>query len=153
MYFKSFRRSHRQNMSKRRAHILCGQVLSKMLQIGNVLGGNYEITEKIGSGGGGIIFKATHLRMGKTVALKLIKENVKGIIENRAEVDILKNLKNDYLLQVLDFVEDNDDVYTVMEYIEGQDLHALVKSGKRFDEKSVIKYASQLCSAVEYLHS
>ena len=124
-----------------------------MLQIGDVLGGIYEITEKIGSGGGGIIFKANHLRMEKTVALKLIKEDVKGIIENRAEVDILKNLKNDFLPQVLDFVEDNNDVYTVMEFIEGQDLSVLVKSGKQFDEKNVIKYAVQLCGAVEYLHS
>ena len=124
-----------------------------MLKAGDVLGGIYEITENIGSGGGGIIFKANHLRMQKPVALKLIKDNIKGIIENRAEVDILKNLKNDHLPQVLDFVEDNGDVYTVMEFIEGSDMKKLIVSGKQFDEKSAAKYAVQLCSAVEYLHS
>ena len=124
-----------------------------MLKAGDIPGGIYEITENIGSGGGGIVFRANHLRMQKPVALKLIKDDVKGILENRAEVDILKNLKNDYLPQVLDFVEDNGDVYTVMEFIEGKDLKSLVMSGRQFDEKSVTKYALQLCSAVEYLHS
>ena len=124
-----------------------------MLKTGDILGGIYEITENIGSGGGGIVFRANHLRMQKPVALKLIKDDVKGILENRAEVDILKNLKNDYLPQVIDFVEDNGDVYTVMEFIEGKDFKSLVMSGRQFDEKSVTKYALQLCSAVEYLHS
>lgn len=124
-----------------------------MLNVGDTLGGIYEITEKIGSGGGGIIFKANHLRMKKTVAIKLIKDNVKNILENRAEVDLLKNLKNDYLPQVLDFVEDNNDVYTVMEFIEGENFKQLISAGKTYDKKSVQKYAVQLCEAVEYLHS
>lgn len=124
-----------------------------MLNVGDTLGGIYEITEKIGSGGGGIIFKANHLRMKKPVAIKLIKDNVKNILENRAEVDLLKNLKNDYLPQVLDFVEDNNDVYTVMEFIEGENFKQLISAGKTYDKKSVQKYAVQLCEAVEYLHS
>lgn len=124
-----------------------------MLNVGQIINDTYEIKERIGSGGGGIIFRAYHSRMKKDVALKLIKDNVKGIIENRSEVDILKNLKNDYLPQVLDFVETDGDVYTVMEFIEGNDFKQLIRAGRTFTEKEVRKYAVQLCEAVKYLHS
>lgn len=124
-----------------------------MLQIGEVLDNTYEIQDRIGSGGGGIIFKAYHKRMKKTVAIKLIKEDVKGLLENRSEVDILKNLKNEYLPQVLDFISSENNVYTVMEFVEGSNFQQLIRCGKRFSEKKVKKYALQLCNALEYLHN
>lgn len=124
-----------------------------MITIGQVLNDTYEITERLGSGGGGVIYKAYHRRMQKHVAIKLIKDDIKGNLNIRSEVDMLKNLKNDFLPQVLDFVEDGNDVYTVMEFIEGHNFKQLVYSGKKFDEKSVRKYAVQLCRAVKYLHN
>ena len=47
-----------------------------MLEIGQVLNDSYKIIERIGSGGGGIIYKAYHLRMRKDVAIKLIKMSI-----------------------------------------------------------------------------
>lgn len=123
-----------------------------MIGAGKVLNDTYEVCERIGSGGGGIIYKAYHRRIRKNVAIKLIKDNIKGELRNRAEVDVLKNLKHEYLPQVLDFVEDGEDVYTVMEFIEGQNFKQLIQSGKQFTEAQVRKYALQLCEAIEYLH-
>lgn len=91
--------------------------------------------------------------MRKFVAIKLIKDDIKGELRNRSEVDVLKNLKNDYLPQVIDFVEDGNDVYTVMEFIEGKNFKQLIGEGKTFTEAQVRKYALQLCTAVKYLHS
>lgn len=124
-----------------------------MIETGQTLNDTYEITERLGSGAGGIIYKAYHRRMRKYVAIKLIKEDLKNTLDTRAEVDMLKDLKNDYLPQVIDFVEDGSDVYTVMEFIDGKDFKYLVENGRTFDEKSVRKYAVQLCEAVNYLHS
>ncbi|MBD5145374.1 MAG: protein kinase [Ruminococcus sp.] len=124
-----------------------------MITKGQVLNDTYEIIERLGSGGGGIIYKAYHRRMQKYVAIKLIKDEIKGGLNNRSEVDMLKNLKNDFLPQVIDFVEDGNDVYTVMEFIEGQNFKQLIYSVRKFDEKHVRKYAVQLCRAVKYLHS
>lgn len=124
-----------------------------MITKGQVLNDTYEIIERLGSGGGGIIYKAYHRRMQKYVAIKLIKDEIKGDLNSRSEVDMLKNLKNDFLPQVIDFVEDGNDVYTVMEFIEGQNFKQLIYSGRKFDEKHVRKYAVQLCRAVKYLHS
>ena len=93
-----------------------------MIQTNQILNNTYRIEERLGAGGGGIVFKAYHLRLEKYVAVKLIKDNVKDIINRRAEADILKNLKHEGLPQVYDFVNDGDDVYTVMEFIDGSSL-------------------------------
>lgn len=124
-----------------------------MLTVGQIFENNYRIDARIGSGGGGIIFKAYQISMQRYVALKLIKENVKHLLSDRSEADILKMLKHKNLPSVFDFIRDGDDVYTVMEFIEGQDFDKLIKSGKRYTEKETLKYAAQLCDAVNYLHS
>lgn len=56
-----------------------------MITAGQVLNDTYEIIEQLGSGGGGIVFKAYHLRLEKYVAIKLIKGSVKDKINQRAK--------------------------------------------------------------------
>ena len=124
-----------------------------MVEIGQILNDTYKIIAPLGEGGGGTVFLAYHMRMNENVAVKLIKNNAKEFIHNRAEADILKGLKNDFLPQVIDFAEDGNDVYTVMEYIEGKNFKQLIEGGRRFSEEQVIKYGLQLCSALKYLHS
>ena len=62
-----------------------------MIKLNQTLNNTYQITEKLGSGGGGVVYKAYHTRLQKYVAVKLIKDNVKDVINKRAEADILKN--------------------------------------------------------------
>ncbi|MGN0695532.1 MAG: serine/threonine-protein kinase, partial [Oscillospiraceae bacterium] len=123
-----------------------------MLKIGDVLDNTYEIKSQIGSGSGGIIYRGYHLRMRKPVAIKLMKSEAKGIIDQRSEVDLLKQLKNDHIPQVLDFIIDGNDVYTVMEFVEGSNFKQLITFGRTFSENDVLKYTKQLCAAVKYLH-
>ena len=124
-----------------------------MIKIGNLLDNTYMIEEKIGSGGSGIIYKAYHIRLKKYVVIKQIKNELRGKINERSEVDILKNLKHMYLPQVYDFITDDDDIYTVMDYIAGSSLLDELKKRRRFPQKKVIKWGIQLCEALSYLHS
>lgn len=124
-----------------------------MFEIGQILENKYEITKHIGTGGGGMVYKATQIGLNRTVAIKQIKENVAGVIKDRSEADILKNLKNSYIPSVFDFIENNGEVYTVMEFVEGQSFQQLMDSGRRFSQRKLLKYARQLCEAVSYLHS
>jgi serine/threonine-protein kinase len=124
-----------------------------MLKIGETLNNTYLIEEKIGAGAVGTIYKAYHLRLKKYVVIKQIKQELRGKINERIEVDILKNLKHSYIPQVYDFVEHNDEVYTIIEYIAGSSLADELKKRKRFPQKRVIKWAIQLCEALSYLHS
>jgi len=114
----------------------------------------YRIESEIGSGGGGVVYKAWHTRLQKYVILKRIKD---GKLLNpdyqRIEVDILKNLKHSNLPQLYDFISDKSGVYTVMEFIPGRSFADLLKYGERFSQQDVIRWAAQLSSALTYLHS
>lgn len=125
----------------------------KMIETGYILNDTYKIIAPLGAGGGGTVFLAYHMRMKENVAVKLIRSGADAFVCSRAEADILKGLKNDFLPQVIDFAEDGNDVYTVMEYIEGKNFKQLIEGGRHFSEAQVIKYGMQLCSALKYLHS
>lgn len=113
----------------------------------------YDIICELNSGGGGIIYKAYHKRLNKFVAVKRIKNSVKGKIDVRGEADILKNLRHAYLPQVYDFIEVGDEYFTVIDFIEGVSFDTLIKQGTRFSQERIIKWCRQLCEAVCYLHS
>lgn len=110
-----------------------------------------EITE-IGSGGGGVIYKAYHQRLQKYVVLKKMHAWANGILEERMETDILKNLHHEYLPQVIDFLKIKNDVYTVMDFIEGKSFDQLIKEKTVFKKEQVLKYTRQLCEVMAYLH-
>lgn len=123
------------------------------LQKGTILENTYEILEEIGSGGGGVVFRARHLRLQTDVVVKKIKDEVRGKVKSRQEADILKNLKHPYLPRVYDFIETEDAVYTVMDFIHGENLAEAVKNHGKFSQKQVRKWAEQLGEALAYLHS
>ena len=77
---------------------------NETLQVGTCLNHMYTLIEEIGSGGGGIIYKAYHENLKKYVVVKQIKDVAKELLNSRAEADILKNLRNTYLPQVYDFL-------------------------------------------------
>lgn len=112
----------------------------------------YKIIEQIGQGGGGIVYKAVHTRLKKEVVIKQIKGVSGFAIDKRKEVDLLKGLKHTCLPQVLDFIEENGETYTVMDFVSGADFDKIVASKKRLKAKEVIRYAIRLCEAVDYLH-
>lgn len=124
-----------------------------MLQTGTVLDNTYEIIEILGKGGGGIVYKARHLRLKKLVAVKKVADNAKGKLNVRGEADILKNLHHTYLPQVYDFLEIDGEVFTVMDYIPGYSLDYYLKKGTGFTMHQVVTWSKQLCEAVIYLHS
>ena len=123
-----------------------------MPYVGEVICGTYQIVREIGKGGVGIIYLAYHLNLQKYVVVKKIKENYVGVLEARAEVDILKSLHHNNLPQVYDFLQIGNEVYTVMEYIAGYDLKYYIDQGYQFDEATLWFWFLQLCEVLKYLH-
>lgn len=123
-----------------------------MLQQGTLLNNTYTLLEELGSGGGGIVYKAYHERLQKYVVVKQIKDQVKGILQGRAEADILKKLKHTNLPQVYDFLEIDGEIYTVMDFVPGESLDKALERKETFDAKTVYQWALQLADALAYLH-
>lgn len=122
--------------------------------MGQIIASTYEILREIGSGGGGTVYLAQHLRLGKQVVLKADKRRLKTPLEDlRREVDILKNLHHPYIPQVYDFLVEDDTVYTVMDYIEGESFDRLLRRGTRFTQPQLVQWMIQLLRALDYLHT
>lgn len=119
-----------------------------------VIGSTYELIEKLGSGGGGSVYLANHLRLEKKVVLKRDKRKVTiDSTRLRREVDVLKDLSHPRIPQVYDFFIEDGNVYTVMEYVNGESLDKALRREKRFSQAQVIKWAIQFLEALSYLHS
>lgn len=82
-----------------------------------------------------------------------IKDEVRGKVKSRQEADILKNLKHPYLPRVYDFIQTEDGVYTVMDYIQGENMDDAVKKHGKYSQRQVKKWAEQLGEALDYLYS
>ncbi len=119
-----------------------------------IVAGMYEIQEKIGAGGGGVVYLGRHFRLKKPVVLKADKRRLSTSEESlRREVDMLKGLSHTYIPQVYDFVQEDGVVYTVMDYIEGESLDKLLARNQRPSQAEIIRWACELLEALCYLHS
>ncbi|HBN25410.1 MAG TPA: hypothetical protein DHW13_03610 [Lachnospiraceae bacterium] len=118
-----------------------------------IIAGLYEIDEKIGAGGGGVVYLGRHMRLHKLVVLKADKRSLSTKEESlRREVDMLKNLRQTYIPQVYDFVQQDGVVYTVMDYIEGESLDKVLARGEKIPQPDIVKWSCQLLEALDYLH-
>ncbi|MDO4337282.1 MAG: serine/threonine-protein kinase [Eubacteriales bacterium] len=119
-----------------------------------IIGSTYRIIREIGSGGGGTVYLAEHVRVHNRVVLKADKRSLTTPPESlRREVDILKELKHEHIPKVYDYFPEKGQVYTVMEYIEGESLDKLLERGEKFTQPQIIQWAKQLLDALAYLHS
>ncbi|MDR3120351.1 MAG: protein kinase [Clostridiales bacterium] len=109
----------------------------------------YRIEQKLGEGGGGSVYKAWDSNLQKAVVIKTLF-NAAG---SGRERDALKNVKSEHLPQVYDFLSENGQTYTVMEFIEGQSLDKLLERGKKFTQTQIVKWYGQLSSALFVLHA
>ena len=71
----------------------------------------------------------------------------------RGEADILKQLRHTYLPQVYDFLEVGNDVYTVMDYIPGENLQYYIDHNYTFPEETILLWMRELCEVLDYLHT
>jgi serine/threonine-protein kinase len=113
----------------------------------------YRIESELGSGGSGVVYKAWHTRLQKYVVIKELKRSSKNDLETqRNEVEALKNVKSEYLPQVFDFLTEEDRIFTVIEFVEGESLDKSLERGQKFSQPQVVKWYGQLTSALEAIH-
>ncbi len=93
--------------------------------------GGYVLLDKIGEGGMGAVFAARHLLMRRTVALKLIRNELLAYPEARLrflrEVELLARLSHPHIVTAHDAEQVGDCLYLVMEFCEGTNLASLVR--------------------------
>ena len=133
-----------------------------MLNSDQILANRYRLILLVGQGTMGAVYDAEDLVFNRRVALKRLRyapeANEHVIEQTRAQFErearILATLRHPNLPRVTDYFAFADQEFLVMDYIEGQSLEeimALQPDG--LDEATVIGWADQLLSALEYIHN
>jgi serine/threonine protein kinase len=128
--------------------------------IGKILDEKYRIEEKLGQGGMGAVYKATHLGIERPVAIKIITPqlmaNPEFIGRFKIEAKAVGKLKHPNIVNVTDFgfafIESDKVAYLVMELLQGLSLSDLLKSKKQLQLDFVVDIAEQIALAIDFAH-
>jgi serine/threonine protein kinase len=118
--------------------------------------GEYEVLERLGSGGMGEVYKARHRRLGKLVALKLLPADAphpREMAERfQREMKAVGALDHPNVVEAHDAGEQSGVVYLAMKLIEGIDLDRLVKERGPLPVTQACELVRQAALGLHYLH-
>jgi predicted Ser/Thr protein kinase/outer membrane biosynthesis protein TonB len=118
--------------------------------------GKYQILERIGRGGMGMIFKAHDPVLNRPVALKVISTEVEVTDELRArffrEAQACARLSHPNIVTVYDMGEDDGRLFIVMELLEGEELKRVVARKKALALEDKLAIMAQVCDGLHYAH-
>jgi serine/threonine-protein kinase len=114
--------------------------------------GKYQILGILGVGGMGVVYRGLDKAVGREVAIKTITEATdelrhRFMLEARSGI-----LNHPNIVTVYDFGEQDGNPYIVMEFVPGDTLENLLKSGRNFSLIEKLEIVSQLCAGLGYAH-
>ncbi len=126
--------------------------------IGTVLDERYKIEKRCGSGGMALVFKAEDMLMNRTVAIKVLKDDMSNDAEavHRFinESKAVAMLSHENIVNIYDVSVKEKLKYIAMEYIEGETLKAYVKkSGGKLSWLETLNITEQILHALDHAHS
>lgn len=117
--------------------------------------GKYEVKSELGKGAMGIVYLGFDTVLERPVAIKTIastsneEELRKRFIR---EARSTAGLHHQNIVTIYDFGVEGDELYIVMEYLEGQDLETIIAGGIRTDIKYRLEIIRQICMGLDYAH-
>ena len=122
-----------------------------------MLPSHYEIDYLIATGGMSTVYKGRDLRFNKTVAIKLILQELKNndfVFDSlQTEANHYMSLKHPSIVKLHDFIIDDDNhVFVVMEYIDGTPLDKILEQPEPLFDKEILSIFHQVLDAIAYIH-
>lgn len=111
---------------------------------------NYRIDSKIGEGGMGSVYLASHLQMRRKAAIKALHPNLVNNTQIRErfrnEAEAMASLKHPNIIDLYDFLETNQGLFLIMEFIEGKPLDDYVRTvtGPLSEDRAIALFSKAL---------
>ncbi|MBY0457289.1 MAG: serine/threonine protein kinase [Gemmataceae bacterium] len=117
--------------------------------VGSVIG-KCLLTERVGQGGSGVVFRALHQGLGVPVAVKLLRREAEGPLATRLghEARLLARLNHPHIVRVWDVDDDADPPYLVLEWVDGPSLDELIRQSGRLCPSRAVRVVTQVASAL-----
>ncbi|MFH2070553.1 MAG: protein kinase [Elusimicrobiota bacterium] len=117
----------------------------------------YELLREFGRGGMGIVYEAVNRALGKKVAIKKMREELK--INPREKEKFLKEartvaeLHHPNIIDIYDILEENNDIYLIFEFVDGKTLDRILNEQGKMPSRKAINIISEICKAIVYAHN
>ena len=122
---------------------------------GEVLADRFRIVSPLGRGGMGEVYRAEDLRLGQTVALKLLPPKVTdrvSVERLHQEVRLGRKVSHPNVCRLYDLGEWNGEPFVTMEYIDGEDLASLLRRIGRLPRQKALDVARDVCAGLAAAH-
>jgi serine/threonine-protein kinase len=123
--------------------------------IGRELDGRYRVDAQLGVGGMGAVYRATHLKLGRPVAIKVLLEQfgqqASFLVRFEREAKALASLGHPHIVSITDYGICDGMPFLVMELLEGETLAARIKRAP-FPPGQVLELAAQILRALSFVH-
>ncbi len=138
-----------------------GSIDHGRFQPGEILEGRYRVLGLLGRGGMGEVYRADDLRLGQPVALKFLPpalaQDPVRLAQFHNEVRTARQVSHPNVCRVYDIgeIQAGDgppQLFITMEYVDGEDLAALLRRIGRFPEDKAVEIARQICAGLAAAH-
>jgi len=123
---------------------------------GTLFAGRFRIVAPLGRGCMGEVYRADDLPLGQTVALKLLPENLSTdpgrLAQFHNEVRVARTIAHRNVCRTYDIGDADGRPFMTMEYVDGEDLAALLRRIGRFPQDKAIEVARQICAGLAAAH-
>jgi predicted Ser/Thr protein kinase len=127
-----------------------------LLEIGTVLGGRYEILELLGQGGMGAVYKAADREVDRIVAVKVIRpemaSNPEILARFKQELVLSSKVTDRNVIRIYDLGEAQGVKFITMEFLEGDNLHRILKQRGKLDIAEAVEIMEQVASGLAAAH-
>lgn len=118
--------------------------------------GPYRIIRRLGRGGMGTVYEGINLDTNEAAAVKVVSLGLGQDEDFRhrfaSEIETLRKLKHPHIVRLFGFGQQQEQLYYVMELVDGISLDEEIQRGRRFDWREVIRIGCQTCQALRHAH-